>query len=46
VAKKALTFDLKNPQSWYLVGNAYLSNYFINPKKDSKELNLALSAYN
>ncbi|CAD8167000.1 unnamed protein product [Paramecium octaurelia] len=46
IAKKALTFDLKNAQSWYLVGNAYLSDYFMNPKKNNNELNLALSAYN
>ncbi|KAM3137607.1 hypothetical protein pb186bvf_010221 [Paramecium bursaria] len=45
-AKQALLLDLSNSHSWYLVGNAYLSNYFQNPKKDNQSLKQALSAYN
>lgn len=37
--------DLKDGQSWYLVGNAWLSNFFVNFKKLS-ELETAIKAYN
>lgn len=46
IAKKALMINLENAYSWYLAGNAYMSNYFTNPKKDNNELKMALSAYN
>lgn len=41
-----MMLDLKNGKSWYLMGNAYMSNYFANLKKDKNELDLALKAYN
>lgn len=46
IAKKALMLDLNNGYSWYLMGNAYISNYFTNPRRDNKELTLAVQAYN
>jgi len=46
IAKKAVMLDFKDAYSWYLVGNAYMSNYFTNPKKDSQELMLGLQAFN
>ncbi len=30
LAKEALKLDLKDGQSWYLVGNAWMSNFFVN----------------
>jgi hypothetical protein len=45
LAKQALLLDLKDGQSWYLVGNAWLSNFFVNFKKMS-ELETAIKAYN
>jgi len=35
IAKQALMLDLKNSQSWYLMGNAFLSDYFANIKKST-----------
>lgn len=45
VAKKALMLDLKDGQSWYLLGNAYLSDFFVNMKRII-ELDNAVKAYN
>ena len=45
LAKKALTLDFKDGQSWYFVGNAYMSNFFINMKKIT-ELENAIKSYN
>ena len=45
MAKKALTLDFKDGQSWYLVGNAYMSDFFVNMKKII-ELDNAIKAYN
>ena len=45
VAKKALMLDLKDGQSWYLLGNAYLSDFFVNMKRIT-ELDNAVKAYN
>jgi hypothetical protein len=45
LAKEALVLDLKDGQSWYLVGNALLINFFVNFKKIS-ELETAIKAYN
>lgn len=28
LAKKAITFDMKDAQSWYVLGNAHLTNFF------------------
>jgi len=44
VAKEALNLDLNDGDSWYVLGNAYLSNFFINFKKID-ELKNALKAY-
>jgi hypothetical protein len=38
--------DLKNSQSWYLMGNAFLSDYFANIKKNTDQLSQALKAFN
>jgi len=45
LAKEAVGLDLKDGESWYILGNAYLSNYFVNVKK-LDELHAALKAYN
>jgi len=45
LAKEAVGLDLKDGESWYVLGNAYLSNYFVNAKK-LDELQAALKAYN
>jgi hypothetical protein len=45
MAKKALILDLKDGQSWYFVGNAYMSNFFIGMKKIT-ELENAIKSYN
>jgi hypothetical protein len=45
VIKDALMLDLKDPGTWYFLGNAYLSNFFANFKKFD-ELANALKAYN
>lgn len=44
MAKEAVSLDFKDGESWYIVGNAYLSNFFVN-MKTIDELNLALKAY-
>jgi hypothetical protein len=36
VAKSALMLDLKDGYSWYIMGNAYMSDYFANLKKSSE----------
>lgn len=45
MAKTALTQDIKDGESWYILGNAYMSNFFVNMKYMS-ELQNALKAYN
>ena len=45
LAKQALMLDLKDGESWYLVGNAWFINFFVNFKKLS-ELETAIKAYN
>lgn len=45
LAKEALKLDLKDGESWYFVGNAWLSNFFVNFKRLS-ELETAIKAYN
>jgi len=32
IAKDALNLDLNDGESWYVLGNAYLSNFFVNMK--------------
>jgi len=44
LANKAVSLDLGDSQSWYVLGNAHLTNFFVN--NDSVgELTLALKAY-
>ena len=45
LAKEALKLDFKDGESWYLVGNAWFINFFVNFKKLS-ELETAIKAYN
>lgn len=44
-AKEAIMLDLKDSQSWYILGNAHLCHYFGN-LKSIKELEAALKCYN
>ena len=30
LANKAVSMDLADSQSWYVLGNAYLTNFFVN----------------
>ena len=43
--KGALPLDLKDPATWYFLGNAYFSNFVANFKKFD-ELENAIKAYN
>jgi len=45
LAKEAVALDLKDGESWYILGNAYLTNYFVAVQK-LDELQNALKAYN
>ncbi|EFA86326.1 hypothetical protein PPL_00116 [Heterostelium album PN500] len=44
-AKEALAIDFKNSESWYILGNSYLSSFFIDVQKNESDLNSALKAY-
>jgi tetratricopeptide (TPR) repeat protein len=44
LAKKAIALDMKDSQSWYVLGNAHLTNFFQN-YESTKELDNALRAY-
>lgn len=44
IAKEALLLDMKDPESWYVVGNAMLSSYFAS-QKPVDELRYALKCY-
>ncbi|CAG9330988.1 TTC5_1 [Blepharisma stoltei] len=44
LAKQALAIDIKDGNSWYVLANAHLTNFFIN-RPSSEELNRALKAY-
>lgn len=44
LANKAVYLDLGDSQSWYVLGNAHLTNFFVNGINVS-ELTLALKAY-
>lgn len=37
--------DMKDPETWYFLGNAYMNNFFVNFKK-VEELENAIKAYN
>lgn len=44
LAKKAITCDMSDSQSWYVLGNAHLTNFFVN-NQSTLELESALKAY-
>lgn len=44
-AKKAVMLDVKDGQSWYALGNAYLSSFFVMGAWDQNKLYLCLKAY-
>jgi len=44
LANKSVALDLGDSQSWYVLGNAHLTNFFVN-NADIEQLNLALKAY-
>ncbi|KRX00302.1 hypothetical protein PPERSA_10801 [Pseudocohnilembus persalinus] len=44
LANEAVKLDLKDGESWYVLGNAYLSNFFVN-LKTIDELKKSLQAY-
>lgn len=44
IAKQAVGLDIKDGYSWYVLGNAHLTNFFIN-RPSSEELTRALKAY-
>lgn len=37
--------DMKDPSTWFFLGNAYINNFFVNFKK-VEELDNAIKAYN
>ncbi len=45
LAKQAILLDMKDPETWYFLGNAYMNNFFVNFKK-VEELENAIKAYN
>ncbi len=44
IAKQAIKLDFKDGKSWYTMGNAYMSNYFVNHTSRS-QLHDAIKAY-
>lgn len=44
LATNAIAMDMKDSHSWYVLGNAHLTNFFTN-NTDTEQLNLALKAY-
>ncbi|CDW76195.1 tetratricopeptide repeat protein 5 [Stylonychia lemnae] len=44
LANKAVSLDLSDPQSWYVLGNAHLTNFFVN-QGSTDELTQALKTY-
>lgn len=44
LAKKAVALDMRDGYSWYVLGNAHLTNYFMN-RPSAEELTKALKAY-
>ncbi|KYQ91140.1 hypothetical protein DLAC_08049 [Tieghemostelium lacteum] len=44
-AKEVLKFDLKDSESWYLLGNAYLNQFFLDIDKYATDIDSALKAY-
>lgn len=44
-AKEAVTLDVKDGQSWYTLGNAYLTSFFVTGTWDQSKLRQSLKAY-
>lgn len=44
-AKQAVALDVHDGQSWYTLGNAYLTSFFVSGAWDMKKLDLSLKAY-
>jgi tetratricopeptide (TPR) repeat protein len=44
MANQAIALDLSDSQSWYVLGNAHLTNFFTN-NESTKELEQAIKAY-
>ena len=44
LAKKAVGLDLVSSENWYVLGNAHLTNFFVN-EKSIDQLDYALKAY-
>lgn len=44
MATKSVSLDMKDSQSWYVLGNAHLTNFFIN-NENTMELEHAIKAY-
>lgn len=44
-AKDAVGLDVKDGQSWYTLGNAYLTSFFVTGTWDQSKLRLSLKAY-
>ena len=45
LAKAAIKADMKDSQSWYVLGNAHMTNFFVHQEQATQELELALKAY-
>lgn len=45
LAKSAIKADMKDSQSWYVLGNAHMTNFFVHQEQATQELELALKAY-
>eukprot|EP00249_Psilotum_nudum_P016962 c26079_g1_i2 orf=417-1649(-) len=44
-AKEAVALDVKDGQSWYTLGNAYLTSFFVTGAWDQSKLHQSLKAY-
>lgn len=44
-AKQAVSLDIKDGQSWYTLGNAYLTSFFVSGAWDRSKLHQSLKAY-
>uniref|UniRef100_A0A7I4FF64 Tetratricopeptide repeat protein 5 OB fold domain-containing protein n=1 Tax=Physcomitrium patens TaxID=3218 RepID=A0A7I4FF64_PHYPA len=44
-AKQAVSLDIKDGQSWYTLGNAYLTSFFVSGAWDRNKLHQSLKAY-
>ena len=45
LAKSAIKADMKDSQSWYVLGNAHMTNFFVHQELATQELENALKAY-